>query len=613
MLHKTTLFYLTSNIFTIVLGVEKISSVGIQEDGMEMCIVNMLSYKSQLGSDLAIINNDVVTNRLIQKMHDTFNVKLYVKDYNVSVSTSPSTYIIHVQDLFQLENLIDNLDRDWHRKPEALFIIILKNISEDHFRRMFKMLWEYHIIHVLTVVDISGKNSDNASVYSYFPYAEGGCGRDYNNTIKICECKHVMELDIIATLHKRDKPVLKNCTIQIGTRKNPPLSIPDQDATSEYTVGIERLLLELLLQRENISWHYVFLSEDLESGHVHDNFTINGMLEKLYENEIDVLFGGFIVNNKRSIFFDLLCNHLAFQDNFITIVPNAGQMEKWKMLYIMFDLAVWLFLLLVILICTVILSDFGNSATMQKLIINNSELFNLIGSATQNQTLHLRDKKFKNLIIVHWLWFIFLVNCFYSTRLTSYSTYRSYKPQINDYESLYSYNFTPCLTKDIMLFFNDSGKISEIHEGVLKIDICRKVEDCLMDVAENNTKYSSMPHFRTLWWIAKHPKEKKRIHIMKANLFKTMYSFLFKRGFPLLHEFNTKMLRIVESGFLQGFKRFHRIDGESYSISVSLEITFLRLEDLTVPFSLLISGEIVSLLVFVLEINQKQMYKLNIC
>lgn len=387
MLHKTAIFYLSSIIFTIVYGIEKLTTFEIQEDAMEMCIVNILSYRSQLGSDLAVIINDVVTNRLIQKIHDTLNVKLYMRDHNVSVSASPSTYIINVRNVLEFENLIDNLDRDWYRKPEALYIIKLKNINEDDFRTMFKILWEYHIIHILAIISNSNDDTDDASVYSYFPYGEGGCGRDYNNTIKISECKHVREMDIITTLLKRDKPVLKNCTLQIGTRKNPPLSIPDQDAIDQYTVGIERLLLELLLQKENISWNYVFLPEDLESGHVFDNFTINGMLQKLYENEIDVLFGGFIVNNKRSIFFDVLCTHLAFQDNFITIVPNAGHVEKWKIIYVMFDLAVWLLLLLVILLCAVILSDFCNLSAIKKFIINNFELFNLVGSATQNKTL----------------------------------------------------------------------------------------------------------------------------------------------------------------------------------------------------------------------------------
>lgn len=253
MLHKTAIFYLSSIIFTIVYGIEKLTTFEIQEDAMEMCIVNILTYRSQLGSDLAVINNDVVTNRLIQKIHDTLNVKLYVRDHNVSVSASPSTYIINVRNVLEFENLIDNLDRDWYRKPEALYIIKLKNINDDDFRTMFKILWEYHIIHILAIISNSNDDTDDASVYSYFPYAEGGCGRDYNKTIKISEWKHVREMDIITTLLKRDKPVLKNCTLQIGTRKKSSLSIPDQDAIDQYTVGIERLLLELLLQRENIS------------------------------------------------------------------------------------------------------------------------------------------------------------------------------------------------------------------------------------------------------------------------------------------------------------------------------------------------------------------------
>lgn len=589
-------------------SLENITSADIAEDAADICVINILSSKSQLGSDVAVINNDIVKTSFVQKIHDTLNVKLYIKNYNVSVSTSPTTYIIYAQNIFNLKYLIDNLDKDWHRKPDALYIIKLNNISEDDFGTIFKILWEYHIIHTLVIINDMKNDINDASVYSYYPYAEGGCGRDHENIMKICECKNSKIIDVVKISHDLDKPVLKNCTIQVGTHTSVPLVINDTAATSKFTIGIERLLLELLLQTEHVSWNYSFAPPGFGYGHILDNFTVTGKLGELYENKVDLVFGGFILSNRRSIFFDFICTHLAFQDSFVAIVRNAGKEEKWKMLFIMFDLTVWLLILFVLLFCAVLLADFSKSATSQKKLSYASELHDLFGSLTQNKNLQLRSNIFRNLIIVHWLWFTFLVNCFYQSRLTSFATYRSYKPQINEFSFLRDHNFTPILTKDVMLYFKLSDKISVLNKDISEIVNCGRVQDCFMDIAKSNTKYTVMPHFLTLWWRSIYPKEKRSVHIMKENFFNTLYGIFFKKGFPLLRKFDEKMLRIVEAGFLQCFEQFHRIHLSTNThegVKRAFEKSFLKLEDLIVPFYILFLGAFLSLLIFIVEITRQ--------
>lgn len=204
----------------------------------------------------------------------------------------------------------------------------------------------------------------------------------------------------------------------------------------------------------------------------------------------------------------------------------------------MFDWAVWLLLLFVLLICAVFLSGVNNFVTVQKNFV--SELFKLFGSATQYKSLILRNKIYQDLIIIHWLLFIFLINCFYQTKLTSFATNRSYKSQINDHSSLQAYNLRPILTRDVLKFFNITGEISNMIKHYTTVDICDTVDDCLWDVANNNTKYSVILHLRVLWWMANHPQEKQRIHIMKETFSNTLYGLFFKRGFPLLREFDEK-------------------------------------------------------------------------
>lgn len=595
----------------VVLNVEKLATFDLPDDAMEMCIVNLLSSRSQHGSDLAIINNDLVTNNFIRKIHNTSNVKIYVKDDTVSVNIiSPPLYVIVVQDLHQLQYLIQNLYRDWYRKPDALYIILVTRIGQDDFSNLFTILWRHNIINILVLIK---EKSGDPSIYSYYPYGKGGCGRNYNNTIKLCECKNVRELDVFKLLREYDKPDLKNCTLQVGTQINAPFVLTDQVTVNKFALGIERLLVELLLYMENISWNYTIFPESLEFGHILDNFTVSGQLGKLHEVKFDLLFGGLFLSDRRLLFFDCISNHLALQDNFITVVSNVGLLEKWKIVYVMFDPVVWSLIFFSLVFCAIILSDFSKLITFQSDIFKNSALLTLFGNATHNQKLKLRENNiFQNLIVIHWLWFVFLVGCFYQTRLTSYATYRPYKPQINEYSYLRNRNFTPILTKDIMMFFNHSGKITVINKHLSDIENCGKSDDCLVKVANSNNKYTIMPHLRTLWWVAKNPESKKRIHIMHENFYNVLYGLFFRKGFPLLSSFTQKMLRVVESGFLQGFKGFHRVHRSTnpgYGVKRSFEISSLKLKDLTLPFGILIFGLILSNVIFIVETTHKNLYR----
>lgn len=72
------------------------------------------------------------------------------------------------------------------------------------------------------------------------------------------------------------------------------------------------------------------------------------------------------------------------------------------------------------------------------------------------------------------------------------------------------------------------------------------------------------------------------------------------------------MLRVVESGFLQGFKGFHRVHRSTnpgYGVKRSFEISSLKLKDLTLPFGILIFGLILSNLIFIVETTHKNLYR----
>ncbi|XP_063374818.1 uncharacterized protein LOC134662502 [Cydia amplana] len=594
MLYKIVIYYFINIVYTNG-HVGNIRVAEMPQEFVEQCIVDIIASKSQFNSDIAIINNDIVTTELIRRIHKTNNVKLYVKDGSVHVAASPSSFIIYGQNLSYFQNLIDYMNKDYYRKPDALYIIIMPDLKND-FIQIFHTLWKYHIINTLIIVT---ETNNSASVYSYFPYSEGGCGRNYNNTIKISDCNSVKKSDIMDSIREYDIPVLKNCVLQVGTHNYPPIVISDIDPKNKLAVGIEIDLLNILASLENISLNYVFFPEYVEFGHVSDNFTVTGILKKLYDNEVDLVIGAFALNSQRALFFDFIWSHFAYEDSFVTVTPSAGLLERWRIIYIVFKPLVWLLLLFIFLLCSVLLSN-------NNIVLNydrSSELLNLFGNLTQNIALSLKGYRFNNFIIVHWIWFGFLVNCFYQSKLTSFTTYRISKPQLNEYMSLNDYNFTPCFALDISPFMKYSGQVPIIHEEYLETHGCETADLSMDTVAKTQNKYTVTNYYRYLWWITKNPTKKAQIHLMKEKLYNALYVIFLKRGFPLLKDFQLKMMQLVDNGFVEVVKSHHMIhDHVDSNVGGSFEISRLKLIDFIIPFSILSTGLVVAFVIFVIEL-----------
>ncbi|XP_063380319.1 uncharacterized protein LOC134666941 [Cydia fagiglandana] len=404
-------------------------------------------------------------------------------------------------------------------------------------------------------------------------------------------------------LREYDKPNLENCTFNILAHHYPPLVFSDLKPEDTFAVGIERYLVQLLLEAEHMSPNYTFVPETVEFGDITNNYTVTGIMKKLHENEVDLLFGGFSLNNKRALLFDFISIHLAFEDIFIPVTPNAELVQRWKIIYMIFEYRVWLLLLVAIFICSALLTSIDILSKCES--NSSSKLLKLFGNATQNVVLKRKENLSENVIIINWLWFVFLVTCYYNTQLTSHSTFRTYEPQINEYMSLENYNLTPCFSHDMMAFIKNSEP-PIIHEQYLEMDRCKTADLALDEIVKSSSKYTVTIYYKYLWWASQHPKEKSRVHVMQENMYKTHYAIFFKRGFPLLQRFERTMSRIVECGFVHAIKgRFPSDVRYASDVSGAFEVRFLTLYDLILPFCILAVGHLVALVVFIVELFHK--------
>lgn len=185
---------------------------------------------------------------------------------------------------------------------------------------------------------------------------------------------------------------------------------------------------------------------------------------------------------------------------------------------------------------------------------------------------------------------------------------------MNEYNSLQNYNFTPCLAPNIILYLNKSGQVNIINKEFLEIQGCETADLALDQVAETKSKYTVTLFLRYLWWKIKRPERKGNVHLVKENLNNILYALFFKRGFPLLREYDTIMLRLVEHGFVDGAKRLHQFPKEARSVGDllgSFDICILKLEDISIPLGILIAGVCFAFLTFILEVLHKDNYNVE--
>ncbi|XP_063382859.1 uncharacterized protein LOC134669285 [Cydia fagiglandana] len=444
-----------------------------EEHNNNQCSLKIIKNTAAL-KYITIVN--VKNNKFLDYIY-SLNIKTQVRTFLATrLKQHNEAYVVHCDNLEECENGFDDLIKDIYWNPSATFFVTVKHFScckEDFFRKL-------HYLYVFKTVLV---------LHDYIFFYDFQLGEHCNftvNAIKEYKCDSISSenspiwADVKASLEERHKTPYSGCNISVIVSILVPLVFTPLD-THDEPFGYEEEFIRILkrINFTNISISYN--SNLTRNGLVCENHTASGFLALLQRGAIDYLLGGTILSHYRLQVFDFTYPH--FFDDFVLIVPKARQIDKWEVMYKVFNPLVWGLISLAFACVTLVayFIQFSCNRDLYHLVLTTLDMFSYL---TNNP-----PKKKITCFVLSWALFAWLILSFYQSDLTSIFTRPMYFNQVNSLPEILSDNYKLYLSRAKYNYMKGSAEL-DMGGLVQKSTICKNDLDALKAVAYERKRFT---------------------------------------------------------------------------------------------------------------------------
>ncbi|CAG9578175.1 unnamed protein product [Danaus chrysippus] len=542
---------------------------------------NCMSFV-HMGNDNELVEalNTMELKTIISRSPQT-NMPVLNEHYVIDANSS--TYFIK-----QFRHLV--YERRWN--PTTRFLILIKNLDVSDLYNVFDILLRYHVIHVLIL-----NNTVDPEIYTYNPFENFGCGRRYDRIIDLGKCSKSSTKDLYP---KKLITGLRNCTFNVAATHWPPFTIKRENNNTNMWVGIEEYIFREISRLESFNINLTFIGDGEKFTTISENMSIDGPMNSL-RNGNDVIFGGLILTEARTDMFQFVYLHLLEQDSLVYLVEKARRVQPWRNIYLVFQVDVWLTLLLLFLLYFLMFVLFFRPK--DKSWVALKMLSFMFSSGTG-----IRGSFFKKSIFIAWVWCSYFFCSYYQSTFSSVTIHPLKEHQIATVEDLKRDNLRPCVSDTIIDYIkatlNDTVLIQSPEQ-------CRKLWDSIKFVSQSDYKYFTVVYrYKYQFYKLDFYNEYRENLIYKFNkpIFSSLNCIYFYKGFQYLERLQMHALRLRENGMINDyiaqlyweFQRHYKFKNKD---SQELE--------LVVPWNLMGLGYFLSTLVFMGEILIKKLHDKN--
>lgn len=546
-------------------------------------VLNVVYSSSDIDTLVATINRDKCYTIVVRSFQE--------RDWFIE----NGHYILIAKNITDFTIGMSHLRLDLFWNPRARFIIHIPDIDR---RELFTILIQYKIYDVVFI-----KNEDKtALLYTYFPFANGNCGRNFDDVVKIGDCGD--DTDVAKSFPNKFLNGLRNCTVSVTMTEDVPNVIyKSHNITFEGKPldGVEQLILNTVASLKGFSLNYQYLNKDQKLGVVLSNGTAIGVLGYLQRGETDIVGGGFVMIKNRITHFDYFWGW--FYGNFYMFTATSPNNE-WKLFYQEFGTETWLLILFFYCLVALVYATFYKLTSKPK-PDHVSLMLELWGYFYSNASQNLPKEKKLRLILTCWILFTFFINNFYNTAFYSLITEQSNTKRTVQFDHLENLPFKPCINNAVRTFFNvtmnktwPENQYSSCWYTLYALDTVAANKDLFaIDVAypytTNEFRYMDDEGNRKLeLWAF-------------PNTF-TVNTMYLSRGFPLRDTFQKYTGYMYEAGLIKHRLNLIKLQTQKAVYEKGRKHKNLSVGSFSIPFFLLFIGSCFSFISFLLEVAMKK-------
>lgn len=509
--------------------------------------------------------------------------------------------------------------------PNQSFIVYFASVSY-YFKKIAQNIlikfWTMMIINALVLIP---KDLKNFALYrlELKQNSETLCGSQFY-TIEIDKCINGNLINTKTHYFKYRHNIKNlNCTTNVITMPYEPFVINE-------TKGIEMEILHLLGNLYNIKFNINLISEATDWGEKMENNTWNGPLDRVYK---DNMLG--VGNIRKNIDYmrDFDFTYDYYTESMVWIVPIAEPVPKWRVLFVIFNIYVWIIYITSIFLFGIIFwlvsyrnsNEYTNYRQFSNAFLTSFRIS--ITNSTKSPKYDLTRTFFNAFAI-----FSIIISAVYTSSLIVYlkSPIASY--QIQTTQDILQSNLGIgglSITKQLFNMSSntnrqDNTEANEIFQRFQTIDDNEK--DTVNYWLDLVGKYRNMTTISSRFYVnyqlaignnvTTTADGKDLIYVCeKKPLMYYTLSIVMKKGSPFRRLFNTKIREIVEAGLIQNIIKKYQtiIDNKDDYFDELLTNNQqsgkpLTLDHLQGAFVIIIFGYLFAVILFISELFAKITY-----
>ncbi|XP_045485244.1 uncharacterized protein LOC110995643 [Pieris rapae] len=457
----------------------------------------------------------------------------------------------------------------------AKFLIVTTSeVQYPELKKIFRKLLKYHIFNVTVLTQINKAQGS----WTFYPLKDGNCLSNYDKLEYLGSC---VNNDIFPVAKD-----LRNCTVLVTGNK-----IVDKKSYINYIQYLEEYLIRVSAKAIGVKIKYSYEDYDTNDGEVLNNYTSIGMLNYLQKRKADIVFGGFFLTERRAWVYDFISGYKY--TSIKQIIPNWGQ-KRWKTLYRTFRTKIWYLIACAFISITLITMAISyyclHIKNISRIPLHLFDYF--FGHSDRNL---FKVKKLR-IILISWVFFTFFIASFYNSEIVSLLTKPRYEPQSYSNEELKQNGYKTCISDSFRTY---NKIVYNITEPDAQVPECKNTEDVLNTITTRENYYT----------VADYSQFQKNLCHYNARFDETdmlnniMYALYTNKGFFLKEKFKRIVSAIFESGIIQDSHIYSLISKGCAKQTHHSEQTYkvLSLHDLQLTFYILLTGYLISLVVFLIE------------
>ncbi|KAG5681325.1 hypothetical protein PVAND_010772 [Polypedilum vanderplanki] len=550
---------------------------------------NFISLESDKYGDDAHQN---LKTEILKKISKVRAVRIINKENGFNLKDFKRFSILFIHNLNEFKKFEKYINAQTF-KGSGFHLIFLLHGNLNDLHEIFASMWIRKIFNIYAI--LCNNAEDKLDFYTIEPFQNfQNCG---DTTPKLLN-KFINDNFLYELLIKEKFHNLNKCPIKVTTFNENIAVFREIKSNGKIELrGYEIHLIKTIAKSLNFTLQINFREGNEQFGKIYENGTATETLGELQKGNTNIALGDFYIRISRLEYFD--CSETYLNYPIVFIISKGEKLSPLEKMLQPFGTIVWILFLLTFLLGVLVIFIINLKYKKLKSFVYGKNVknpvMNMLVITLGSQQNILPRNNFARFILINFIILCLVLRSIYQGSLYKFLQSDGRYKEVETIEELIDKNFTLLIHESNIEILTDYPKLLK-QSQLIKRDVVKDSLDKMMSSSKKVTILGT----RVIFIDYSRDHRTFPYKLLKENLMTISVVMYYQKDFYLKDAINSKIRRIVAGGLVNYWlKEFDHIDMWN---NENFEPKVLTFDHMIGAFGLLIIGNVLALLIFIIEI-----------